>query len=282
MKLQLLCIRCIISQTLEVLEVLRKTPQEKEKILREVLKLLSSASYDQTSPELAEIVYKRITELAGVEDPYREEKKKQNELAERIVKNFEEKLSGLSLPDVLKLSVLGNSIDYGTETRFDVEKELSSFLKYQLPEETLREFARDLLDAEKMTIIGDNAGEIVFDRLLIKYIKDKRPDLEIFYTVRGGPIINDATEEEARQVGMHKYATVVSTGQKIAGLVPERASKEVLQLLKDSDVILSKGQGNYETLEHRNLGIYFLFRVKCPVVGENLGKKVGDIVFIRR
>lgn len=282
MKLELYCIKCIIAQTLEVLDHIQKSQAEREQIFRNILNLLAKESYDRTSPELAEIVYDEITKQAGVEDPYKEEKKKQNEFALRIIKNFEQNLPGLSLVDVLKLSVLGNSIDYGTETKFDVEKDLKYFMKSSFPEETTKDFLKDLLAAKNMLIIGDNAGEIVFDRLLIQYLKLKKPELEITYTVRSGPIINDATLEDAKQAGLEKWATVITTGQKIAGLVLERASKEVKEHLKEADLVLSKGQGNFETLEEKGLGIYFLFRVKCPVVGKNLNKEIGEIVFLRR
>ncbi len=282
MKLELYCIKCIISQTLEVLDHLQKSKFEREQILRKILRLLARESYDKTSPELAEIVYGEITKLAGVDDPYKEEKRKQNELALKIIKNFEQDLQGLSLIDVLKLSVLGNSIDYGTEAKFDVERELKDFMKGSFPEETTKEFLEDLSVAKKMLIIGDNAGEIVFDRLLIRYLKFKKPELNIVYAVRSGPIINDATLDDAKQAELDKWAKIITTGQKIAGLVLERASEEIKQHLRESDLILSKGQGNFETLEDKGLGIYFLFRVKCPVVGRNLNKKIGEIAFLRR
>ncbi len=281
MRMDVYCVKCIISQMVELIKIIGADKRAEEAIMREVLKALAEESYNTTSPELAEKIYDLVREVSGISDPYKEIKKKENERAEIIVRPFEEKLNELTLEDVLKLSVLGNSMDYGTEARFNVEEEKEKLLSERLNQNTLKEFEEELREGENLLIIGDNAGEIVFDRLLVRFIKENY-DVKIKYAVRGGPIINDATLEDALQIGMDKHAEIISTGQNIAGLVLERASREIIDAFKESSLILSKGQGNFETLEDKGLDIYFLFRVKCPVVGAYLRKHVGEMVFLRR
>ncbi len=281
MKMDIYCVRCIISQMVELIKILRLNKEAQERLMREVLKVLSVESYDVTSPELAEKVYDLVRQLTGREDPYAEIKREENRRAQEMVAPFRERLEELSLEDVLKLSVLGNSMDYGTEARFDVERELEELKRASLPSQVLGEFEKELQENRKLLIIGDNAGEIVFDKLLVEYLR-MRYGVETTYAVRGGPIINDATMEDALQVGMDKVAKVITTGQNIAGLVLERASEEIKKAIREIPLVLSKGQGNFETLEDKGLDIYFLFRVKCPVVGAYLKKRVGEMVFIRR
>ncbi len=281
MKMDIYCVKCIVSQMVELIKILRLDRDSQENLMREVLRILQSSSYDVTSPELAEKVYDRVRELTGIEDPYAEIKREENRRAQELVAPFRQRLEELSLEDALKLSVLGNSMDYGTEARFNVEREIEELKKARLSPEVVEEFERELKDSQRLLIIGDNAGEIVFDKLLVEYLKVKY-GVEVTYAVRGGPIINDATVEDALQIGLDKVAKVITTGQNIAGLVLERAGEEMKKALREIPLVLSKGQGNFETLEDKGLDIYFLFRVKCPVVGAYLNKKVGEMVFCRR
>jgi len=281
MRMDVYCVKCIISQMTELIKIIGADRKTEESIMREVLKLLAKESYDTTSPELAEKVYDLARRISGIDDPYQEIKRLENQKAEEIVRTFEENMDRLSLEDILKLSVLGNSMDYGTEARFNIEEEKEKLMHERLNPEILKELEKELREGEKLLIIGDNAGEIVFDRLLVRYIRQNY-ETKITYAVRGGPIINDATMEDAKQVGMDKYAELITTGQNIAGLVLERSSKEIIEAFKNSPTALSKGQGNFETLEDKGLDIYFLFRVKCPVVSSYLNKPVGEMVFLRR
>jgi len=281
MRMDVYCVKCIISQMTELIKIIGADRKTEESIMREVLKLLAKESYDTTSPELAEKVYDLARRISGIDDPYQEIKRLENQKAEEIVRTFEENMDRLSLEDILKLSVLGNSMDYGTEARFNIEEEKEKLMHERLNPEILKELEKELREGEKLLIIGDNAGEIVFDRLLVRYIRQNY-ETKITYAVRGGPIINDATMEDAKQVGMDKYAELITTGQNIAGLVLERSSKEIIEAFKNSPTVLSKGQGNFETLEGKGLDIYFLFRVKCPVVSSYLNKPVGEMVFLRR
>ncbi len=281
MRMDIYCVKCIISQIVELIKLMGIDREGEEIIMREVLKRLGSESYDTTSPELAEKIYDLVREISGIDDPYKEIKTQENKRAEALVRPIEENLSELSLGEVLKLSVIGNSMDYGTEVRFNVEEEREKLMEEILAPEILKEFEEELKEGENLLVIGDNAGEIVFDRLLLRFIKEKY-NVGIKYAVRGGPIINDATLEDAEKAGIDKYAEVITTGQKIAGLVLERASKEIIRSFKKSSLVLSKGQGNFETLEEKRLDVYFLFRVKCPVVASYLKKRVGEMVFLRR
>jgi uncharacterized protein with ATP-grasp and redox domains len=131
-----------------------------------------------------------------------------------------------------------------------------------------------LQKSEKIVYIGDNAGEIVFDRILLEELKGK----EITFVVKGGPIINDATVEDAKFVSINKIAKIktVSNGEPKTG--PKRNSKEFINLLKSADIVISKGQGNYEALSEVNANIFFLLKVKCPTIANDIGVKIGSIV----
>lgn len=132
-----------------------------------------------------------------------------------------------------------------------------------------------LKKAKSLLIIGDNAGETVFDRVLIEDFLN----LNITYAVRSEPIINDATIEDAYASGLEKCATLISTGCNAPGVILDECNEEFLNIFNNADIIISKGQGNYETLSEEKKEIFFLLKAKCPVISEKLGVSVNDYVF---
>ena len=135
-------------------------------------------------------------------------------------------------------------------------------------------FKRALKKAKRILYIGDNAGEAVFDRVLIEELKNK----EIIFAVKAKPIINDVLFEDAVVCGIDKCALIISSGCDAPGTLLKFCSREFLKVYRDIDLVISKGQGNFEALAEEKRPIFFLFRAKCPVVAKHLGCKLGDII----
>jgi hypothetical protein len=188
----------------------------------------------------------------------------------------------------VELAIAGNIIDYGARNTLDVEVELKRILREE--HKTIKkgssglfsypEFKRILKNAKTILYIGDNAGETVFDRILIEEIKNIYRDKRIIYAVKGRPIINDALTEDAHQCGIDKVAEIVSTGLGIPGTILSLCSKKFLRIYRDADMIISKGQGNFEALSEKRKPVFFLFMAKCPVVAKYVGCELGDIILL--
>ena len=168
----------------------------------------------------------------------------------------------------LQYVMKGNYIDFGVLSDVNSEKlmELLSQAKDQtIDEQIFEELMQDLTSAKNMVLLTDNCGEIVLDKLLIRTIMSQFPDLQIHVIVRGGHALNDATMEDACQVGLPDLVKVIGNGTCLQGTYLPDISKEARDLLEQADVILSKGQGNFESLQYCGLNIYYLFLCKCDL-----------------
>nr|MDA3843302.1 ARMT1-like domain-containing protein [Candidatus Kapabacteria bacterium] len=168
--------------------------------------------------------------------------------------------------------------DFGTQKEIDIKD------VYKKSESTLfeidgrRHLQSDIKNSDMILYLGDNCGEIVFDKLLISTIKKEFPDKKIIFAVRSAPIINDITIEDAEYVRMSELAEVIANGYDAPGTILEFCSDEFLDIYRNADLIISKGQGNYEGLSDETENIFFLLTAKCDVVAESLGAKVGDSI----
>ena len=159
---------------------------------------------------------------------------------------------------------------------FDVDAALERCLKAPLVVDyslQLLQQLRALDNGAKVLYLADNSGEIVYDSLVIEALADM--DLDVTVVVKSGPIINDALLDDARACGIDKFATILENGTSCPGTPLDICSAELLQAFKDTDLIISKGQGNFETLSEAEAEIYFLLTVKCPVVGSHLAEISG-------
>jgi uncharacterized protein with ATP-grasp and redox domains len=164
-------------------------------------------------------------------------------------------------------------IDLGVNKKFDIEEEIDVVLEKDFAIFDYEKFKHYLDKTDKILYIGDNAGESVFDRILIEEIK--KP---VIYVVREIPVINDVTREDAIQAGIDKVAPILSSGTSAPGTVLETCSSEFIELYRKSKFIISKGQGNYEGLSEEKGLIFFLLKAKCWVIADDIGVKEGDIV----
>ncbi|WP_083781368.1 damage-control phosphatase ARMT1 family protein [Helicobacter winghamensis] len=242
---------------------------------------------------LAVLVYEKISEILGNTQPYLEIKTRSIAQAriykQGFLRNLEEILGqGLSAEEVLeyavRICVLGNVIDYGSQYSFDLNLESKKILETNFAYFSLESFIKRVENAKQIVLIGDNAGENEFDEILIVALKALYPNLEIYYFVRGADIINDITLKDLKNSdsALFKICKVVDSGVLSPGFIEALASVEAKEIYKNADVILAKGMGNFESMEllaRSDCRVFFLFKIKCNVVRDYLKKSLGDFVF---
>jgi len=281
MKLNLDCIPCFQRQALQAARFISKDEELHQKVLREVTKKLLESNWDSTPPELAHRVHKIVKSLTNEKDPYKEVKRESNDLVLKMYPALKEKVeeSRDPLRTAVRLAIAGNIIDFGPLQEFNLEKTVREVLKKKFAIDDYEQLKQNLKDAETLLFFADNAGEIGFDRLLVETFLKARKLEKISFVVKGGPIINDATIEDAIYMGLCDLPNIeflkLSNGD--AGTGPERSSQTVKRWIKKHDLVISKGQGNYEGLSEHN-GLFFMLMAKCPVIASDLGVKVEDII----
>lgn len=174
----------------------------------------------------------------------------------------------------LRLAIAGNIIDYGPNHVFDINRTLKRAKSIVLAIDDSESLRQSISQAKMLLYLGDNAGEIVMDRIFLETINHAN----IYFAVRGSPIINDALIEDAELVGIDKIATVITNGDDAPGTILENTSTEFRDIFAQADLIISKGQGNYEGLNETEKNIYFILITKCDHVADHLGVKKGDFV----
>ncbi|NLB73958.1 MAG: DUF89 family protein [Firmicutes bacterium] len=289
MKVQLDCVQCSLRQALEAARLVTTDLDIQKTIVLKSLEILSKYDSYKTSPEMGGAVHEVVKEYTGNEDPYEKVKRVAIKMAhdahpalKRYVETQEDRLLS-----ALEVSAVGNLLDagvYGDMRTVDMEAVLNRELTKGFTVCDIKALREDLKNAETIVIIGDNAGETVLDRILISEIKNvSGGKVGVFYGVRGVPIINDATAEDAVASGLDHDATIISTGSVVPGLVLDKADPDFLKLYCDADVVISKGQGNYETLsDAAGRALYFLLKAKCEAVARDIAVSVGANVLVRK
>ena len=272
MKLTHDCIPCLVRQTLEAARLVSDDPDVHERLLRSSLSYLNELSFDATPPVVGAEVHANIRKVLNNPDPYREQKDRFNELALHLRPTLEKQVRNAADPfeEAVRLAIAGNVVDFGVRANLSeedllraVEDAAHSGLAGEI--DVLR---RRVDQAEQILYIADNTGEIVLDRLLL----ERLPAGRVTVAVRGGPVLNDATMEDARFAGIHDVAPLISSGAAVPGTDLARCSEEFQRKFQEADLIIAKGQGNYESLNDTRPGeIAFLFRVKCDVVARLSG-----------
>lgn len=281
MKTHLDCVPCFVRQALGASKLVSADSRIHEQILRDILYYMSKVDFSQPAPVTGQYIHRRLRLLSESEDPYESMKKTQNDMAKRLLEEMREKIDSAADPMMmaLKLSIASNVIDVATNGEVE-ESALRSIISEAIKEPLIGElgsFLRSLSEAQRILFITDNAGEIVFDRLLIEKIGPER----ITVAVRGLPVINDATIEDARAAGLNEIVQIVDTGCDLPGVIVEGSAAAFTKCFQNADLIIAKGQGNYETLSEHPEKIYFLLRVKCHVIAEDIGMPLGAHVVTR-
>ncbi|MFX1304380.1 MAG: DUF89 domain-containing protein [Promethearchaeota archaeon] len=287
MKLEPECIGCLFNQVLKAFELLRPNISREIVIIaqKRLMKFLINFDINENAPPtLGKVTYNIIAELLEDEDPYHDLKIEYNSLvmkySNEIMKIIEEAEDPLF--KAILASALGNTIDFATQHDIDIGTDLKNFSIEKLAINDYKEFKKSLDNTHHLLIIGDNAGEIVFDKMLVMIIKKYYPNLEIFYSVRSAPIINDATIEDAKFISLTDLVPVIESNP-APGIIISDASEVFREhFFKRKGVILSKGQGNFESLYHMKIpekDVYYLLKVKCNLMERIFGVKIGDLIF---
>lgn len=254
-------------------------------ILFELMDNIKKMDRNNTPAENSTEILLKVYRLLGNSDPYKEAKQYSNDLALKIYPKLKELLeqSDDRLYDALKIAVAGNIIDMGINRTFDINESLKYSLRVGFSRDNYDLFVKKLQQVDEVVILGDNSGEIVFDKILVEELV--RMGKKIIYVVKDSPILNDATMDDAIYVGMDKIARVITTGSNYLGAPLNRVSLTLLNLLQQAKLVISKGQANFESLEQEEIAknkIFFLLKIKCDGVGRVAGAKLGDVVFFVR
>ena len=275
MKTYLDCIPCFFNQALRAGRIATKDEKKIRKLLDEIGLMLKDIPFESTPPETGMLIYEKVREITGNFDTYEKIKRKSTEEALAlypILKN-EVKKSDDKLLTAIRIAIGGNVIDFGINRKFNIEEEIYKVLKKDFAIFDYDKFKDYLNKTDEILYIGDNAGETVFDRILIEEMK--KP---VIYVVRGIPVINDVTYKDAIQAGIDKVATIISSGTSAPGTVLKTCNTKFKETYKHSKFVISKGQGNYEALSDEKQRIFFLLMAKCQVIANNIGVKKDDIV----
>lgn len=273
------CIPCLFQQALNTARIVSNDPAIHHKILERVARLVPGRSMRMSPAAYSRPAYTEVAAVTGVRDPFKKLKAETNRTALRLLPEFRKIVARARNPldAALHAAVGGNIIDLGIGHKFDIEKDIRSIMRRPFAVNAIARFRKDLGPGRRLLYLGDNAGEIVFDTLLVEQIL--RTGTDVTFTVKSGPVINDATMEDAMVSGMTILARVIETGSDDIGISWSRASKQFKNAFRTADVIIAKGHGNFETCDGLPGNIYSLLKAKCGVVAGALGVKVGDIVF---
>ncbi|KAA0000177.1 MAG: DUF89 family protein [Thermoplasmata archaeon] len=282
MKTYLDCIPCFLKQSLEAARMTTDDQAIHAQVVKEVMKYLQNISFENPPPEISREVHEHIRRITKCKDPYKKVKEQSNAMAEKLYPRLKELVKNAddSLLMAIKLAIIGNVIDFGAANRFNVNDMIDKTIETDFIADAYPQF-KEVLDKSKTILyLADNAGEIFFDKVLLEELVSRKK--QITYVVRANPIINDATVHDAKMAGIDKIAEVIAgdAGQDISapGILLKFASKEFLECFRSADMVIAKGQGNYEALSDSEREVFFLLVVKCPLVARDINAEVGKLV----
>ncbi len=232
-----------------------------------------------SSPEIQRELSKRFAALFDNDNPFADEKKLSNQMALQLYKEWKPRVESTENPMdlALRLAIAGNIMDYGAFNSFSIRDTINSVMHAQFATDHSIELFRKIQTAKNILYLGDNAGEIVFDRLFIETMTDKK----VSFAVKSGPVLNDVTMQDAEETGMQHVAEVISNGYDAPSTVLSKCSDEFRNIYRNADVIIAKGQGNFEGLiDERDDRLFFIMMVKCDTIAEKLKVPVRSMVVL--
>ncbi|MBP7831255.1 MAG: DUF89 family protein [Kiritimatiellae bacterium] len=278
MKTEIECIPCFVRQAVEAVALIVKDPARREALLRKLLHEIANSEWTHSPPVMGQRIHRIIRQELGCRDPYRDVKDRMNRIAEELLPSLCASMA--YQPDqheaAVRMAIGGNLLDVGAKTQIaaeDIPRHMNAIWTQPLRGDVDALF-RAADEAHCILYLTDNAGETVFDRVLIEAL----PAEKITVFVRGAPVLNDATMEDAVAAGLSETAPVFDNGSDAPGAILEDCSEEFRRWFERADLIIAKGQGNYETLSDTTKRVFFLFTVKCPVIAAHVGEPVGSLV----
>lgn len=277
MQTRLDCFPCFLRQTIIALNQMPDSRHLHRQIIDEVLSLMLKADTSRPPAYITTFIHRAIRDLLGT-DPFRKIKHEYNTIALALYPGLKEKVEGSRDPlwTAARLAIAGNVIDFGIFTSIDIEGSINRALEERIEVDCYPEFREDVNRADSMLYLLDNAGEIVFDRLLIEELV--KCGKKVKAVVKGSPVLNDVTYEDAVHTGIADACKVIDNGSDAIGTILEWTSPEFQEEFSRTPLIISKGQGNFETLTGSIKKTYFLFQSKCGVVSDELGLSPGAML----
>ena len=282
MKINYDCLPCLINQVNKVADITKA--EDREELLKQVFAYLSTLTFNETNPEIFGATFELTKKHIGNDDPYKEIRTYYNTLFLEMQESFSQKIASAANPfqQAIKYAILGNIIDFNPMHNSSMENTMQQFEDIDtltLTVDHTDKLAADIEQGKRLLYLGDNCGEICLDKLLIQEIKRKNPTLEIYFGVRGTSVVNDSIEADAYFVGMDEYATIISNGDRSLGTVLHRTSAEFKEIYNSADIIIAKGQANYESLSDETAhNIYFMLVTKCHIIANHIGVPLQSLL----
>ncbi len=277
MHVHLDCFPCFIRQALIALRLGTKDETLQESILKSTLEFIKNADTSKPPAYTTTFIHSKIRQMLG-KDPFNEIKSEYNQIALKLypsLKNLVEK-SKDPLWTSSRLAIAGNVIDFGIFTSIDIEGAIRKALNYPLAVDDYDALKEAVSLTDEVLYLVDNAGEIVFDKILIETLVKLGKRVKV--VTKGSPVINDSTIEDAIQTGLHEICELIDNGSEAVGTILEWSSPAFQKTFNNAQLIISKGQGNFETLSDKDKPVFFLFQSKCDVVSKELGLSNGSML----
>jgi damage-control phosphatase, subfamily I len=289
MKLQLNCGSCMVKQAIAAMSTHEIENSQQLAVLEKLIEEIPHYLDQPTPSHFQSILLEKLSEYLNIEDVYLNDKEKQNSLALDLLPIANENIvkSAYPLHSAALLAVEGNSIDQLFLKNINMVSAINNLIHKKFMIDHFNSFIVLLERSNSITYIHDNAGEIVFDRLFIEQCQEWRiehnlPAVNFTSILKGGPVLNDATVEDGYLVGLDKVSRVISSGTNYLGLPQEYLTDETRAAIETADIVISKGQANFETLDEVDAlrtRIFFLLKTKCFHVSDHLKVPVGSSVF---
>jgi uncharacterized protein with ATP-grasp and redox domains len=275
MKTYLDCYPCFLRQALSAARRADASDDQQRQILLKTMEELASLPADATPPQMASRIHRLVRQLTNISDPYRQAKDEATQQALVLYPKLKELVSHSSEPleTALRIAIAGNIIDLGVAESYDLEATLERVLEQHLAINDMEAFRTALMGNRSILYLADNAGETVFDRVLIETL-----DQSVIYVVKASPVINDATREDAIAAGIDQVAKIIDNGSDAPGTLLDQCSRSFRDRFSRAKLIIAKGQANYESLSDSPSPIFFLLQTKCSVIARNLGVDEGSII----
>lgn len=277
MKSDSVCFPCFMEQAHSSVMYAVADDERRWEVLKEVSPFLSQLSRDKSPAYNSSIILHKVNELLEIDDPYAEAKRQSNRNALALVPTLKSRIRAQAdrLEAALRLTAAGNVIDLGIKHEADLDRAMDLALGEGFTRFDWEKFKARLEASKRILYVLDNAGEIVFDMILIEGLKAQGK--MVVAAVKGGPVLNDATVADAAETGLDKLVRVIDTGSDFVGVARDKSSDVFLHALDGADMVIAKGQGNYETLDQEGDRFFFILKAKCGHVAGALGVHEGDM-----
>lgn len=284
------CYPCMLRQALSICRLVGMDESRTKQVADSTMRLLIDSHLSLSPPEIGREIQALACAAVGQTpdsfDPYRDLKESTNRTALGYLDTLRELVS--SSPDpfaaAVKVAAAGNIIDFGAKDHasVDIDDEVAAIPSLTFAVDDTAALRQQLAAAHRLLYVGDNAGEVVFDRVLLEHMREEFPDLQMVFATRERPVINDATLHDAHEAGLDQVARLMSSGSIYPATMLERTSDEFRAEFDHADVIIAKGQGNFEGLcDIRDRRLFLILRVKCDRVARDVGTEVGKLVVLR-